>query len=351
MKLREFACLAMLVFTVAASATTSAADSEIACDRNCLRGLVDQLLLAMSAHDAVTVPLAREYAATENGRPAALPMMTLWRTAGVARNRFYVIDTVSSQVFLLATVGEGGTDSLLFGRVRVAARRFSEIELYVDRGRGDGGFMFDANGLTNFPPAWTLAQPADRRASRAELLQAGRSIFDVRESSPTPSAECVLMENGRIVGEDPQVLKSLMGPKVDIDKLMHNADGTVAIPCGSPPERPQDVAARTDIADTEQGIVVSIGVVPGIVQPYLAKNPTESAYVPRAMLAPYLATLKQQRESGKFTAPALRAMPGSQLVSELYRIHSGKLQGMMMLQYSMPVGAGSPWVSSEAAGR
>jgi hypothetical protein len=153
------------------------------------------------------------------------------------------------------------------------------------------------------------------------------------------------MENGKIVGEDPEVLKSIMATPTDISKMSRNADGSVQIPCGVPPGRPTDHKARTDLVDEEQGIVVSFAVVSGMVEPYLATNPTASAFVPFAMLSPYTDMLKKQQESGKFKNPAVRPMPAALTVAELYRIYDGKLQGMMMLQNMAPTGAVSPWVA------
>jgi hypothetical protein len=63
------------------------------------------------------------------------------------------------------------------------------------------------------------------------------------------------------------------------------------------------------------------------------------------MLSAYTDMLKKQQKSGTYSAPALRPMPASLAVAELYRIYDGKLQGMMMLQNMAPVGATSPWVA------
>jgi hypothetical protein len=152
------------------------------------------------------------------------------------------------------------------------------------------------------------------------------------------------MENGRIVGENPEVLKSIMNGKVDISLLQRNDDGTVQIPCGVAPDRPTDKNARADIIDEQQGIVISLAIVEGMVEPYLATTPTDSAFVPNSMLSSYVTMLRQQQLSGKYTSPALRPLPASLAVAELYRIYDGKLQGMMMLQNMAPSGAKSPWV-------
>lgn len=332
-----------LIGLLAASAAAPAADAP--CDRSCLAGLADALVASLVAHSPAAVPLASQYLATEEGQPAALPMMTLWRTVTGAKNKFYVIDPVSAQVFLIVTLAEGANDTLLFGRLKADGAKLSQIELYADRSRANGGFQFDGNGAANFPAAWTLQLKPGQRASRAELLKAGLSIFDSGVEGPVPAAGCVLMENGKVVGEDPQVLKSISSSNTDVSKLPRNADGTVQIPCGVPSDRPTDRQARTDIVDEQQGIVVSLAVVNGMVEPYVITNPTDSAFVPLSMLSAYTGMLKKQQDSGSYAAPALRPMPASLAVAELYRIYDGKLQGMMMLQNMAPVGAGSPWVA------
>lgn len=92
------------------------------------------------------------------------------------------------------------------------------------------------------------------------------------------------MENGKVVAENPEVLKHIGPPQKNESnsgdgsaKLTANPDGSVPVPCGNPPERPTDKLARTTVIDEEQGVVVSFGIVHGISEPYVITNPTESA--------------------------------------------------------------------------
>jgi len=316
-----------------------------ACDRDCLKGFADKVIASIVAHDPMALPLAPIYGATENSAPSAPNMMVVWRTASGAKNRYDVIDPTTGQVFLMATLSEGPHDTLLYGRIKVQDSKISELELYTTRSRGQGGFQFGSEGAANFPPAWTSTVPPGRRASRAELLQAGRSIFDTRIKAPEVAPGCVIMEDGKVVAENPDVAKSV-GPANQANKppAMTNSDGTVPIPCGNPPGRPTDPQARANIVDEEQGVVVSLAMVEGMTEPYLVTVPTESAFVPNAMLQPYADMLAKQQASGKFTAPALRPMRATQVVAELHRIYDGKLQGLMMLHSTGAPGASSPWV-------
>jgi len=318
------------------------------CDRACLSLLADQVVASIVAHDSARLPLADTYKATENDQPAALPMMTLWHTMTGAHGKYYAIDTQTGQLFLIVTLEEGPNDVLLFGRLKVDGRKLAELELYTDRSRANGGFQFDADGPGHFPTAWTVPLQSSRRSSRAALVQAGRSIFDTDVPSPPVGEDCLLMENGKVVGENPEVLKYVAAPGSKLE-TRRNPDGTVPIACGVPPGRPTDKLARTEIVDEASGVVVSLAMISGDVEPYVVTNPTDSAFVPFALLQPYADMLKKQQASGKYHAPALHAMPATLAVAELYRIYDGKIQGMMMLQNMMPIGSTSPWVAAQPA--
>jgi hypothetical protein len=326
------------------------ARADTACDRGCLRGVAEQLLASTVAHDTAGLPLSRVYAATENSVPSSLNMMVIWRTATAAKGRYYVIDPQSGQVFLIATLSEGPNDTLLFGRIKVEGMAISEIELYTNRSRGQGGFQFDPDGPSHFPAEWTVVLPPERRASRAALLKAGLSIFDTSIPAPEASSNCVVMENGKVVAENPDVLKAIGGPVTgDAPKAGRrlskvNADGTVPVPCGNPPNRPTDKHARTTIIDEEQGVVVSMAVVPGVAEPYLVTKPTESAFVPNALSQPYTDMLNKQLASGRYKDSAVRPMSATAAVAEVHRIYDGRLQGLHLLVNLGAPGSSSPWV-------
>src|ERR1700722_18351143 len=101
------------------SSAAGASSADTACDRACLRGVAEQLLASIVAHDSAGLALSRVYAATENSVPSSLNMMVIWRTATASKYCYYVIDPQSGQVFLIATLSEGPNDALLFGRLKV----------------------------------------------------------------------------------------------------------------------------------------------------------------------------------------------------------------------------------------
>lgn len=314
------------------------------CDRACLIQLSDDLLTSMERQSPASAPLAPVYAATENSVPSAVPMMALWRTVSAAKDRYYVVDPASQQVYLIVTIAEAGNDSLLFGRLKASQRKVSELELYVNRSRGQGGFQFDAGGVAKLPKAWTTSLNSQKKATRAELQRFGDSMFDVRLTAPLAAAECRLLENGQEVQENPEVLAAIMpadakhGPQ-----LPKNANGTVPVPCGAPPDRPSDPHARTNIIDEEQGVVVSMGTVHGFAAPYVVTSPTESAFVPASMLSPYNAFMQSKIKAGNLKNPYIKDMKASGTAIYVVRIFDGQMQGLHLMVNLGAPGAVSPW--------
>lgn len=324
---------------IAAACATVALQAQ-ACDRACLQDLSDQLLDSIAARDPSKLPLAADYAATENSTPSAPNMMVAWRTATAVQGRFYVIDTVSQQVLVMATLQEGSYATLLYGRIKAQQGKIAELELFENRSRGQGGFQYSGEVLKGLPAAWTAPVAAERLPTRAALLQHGRSIFNNKLKAMPAAGTCVLMENGTVVAEHADVAQAVSGGAAPQNV---NADGTVPIPCGIPPMRPTDRLARTDIVDEVQGIVVSQSVIHGEAEPYLATNPAESAFVPYQVLAPYSKMLAEQKRSGKFVMPALRPMAATGAVMEVHRVYDGKVQGQHLLVNLGAPGSRSPW--------
>jgi hypothetical protein len=56
----------------------------------------------------------------------------------------------------------------------------------------------------------------------------------------------------------------------------------------------------------------------------LVTNPTESAFVPKALLRPYADMLKTQQSSGRFKGAAVRPMAATAAVSEVHRAREEK---------------------------
>lgn len=328
-------------FALLASALPAAAQgTQGACDRACLSHFADLFLNSVATRDPARVPLAKTYRATENGVAAGIPMMNPWTTATGVGSKFYVIDPVSHQVFFVSELQEGPHNALFFGRLKIVGGKFEEIELFDARSRSDGGYQFSSSRVGTPAPQWTEKVERSRIPGREQLQQWGKSTFDTSIAAPPADPHCLLMENGKIVEEDTQVADFVAsGKKEQAKKTLVN------IPCGGNGPRPTDPQARTDIVDEEQGIVVSMGVVDGMVEPSLVENPTISAYVPNEILPPYLALMDKWKGSRQAELPAIAPMPATIQVAEMHRYYDGKLQGQYLLLRLGPPGGHSPWLT------
>jgi hypothetical protein len=350
-------------------AQSTGANGDVACDRACMRGLADGLVASMVAHQPGNVPLVEHYRATENGVPAGLAMMSLWRTFTKASSRQYYIDPISHQMLVAVTVNEGPAASLFWARLKVEGRRFSELEMYLTRSRGDAGFMFDAAGLGHMPDVWTRKVDPKLLPAREVLLDQGKAMFAPSMAMLPGGPECALMENGAVVHEEAEWMQYMGGPGGPGGPAgaAPPGGGMPPMPAGPPPgarkggavtmaggcplmaTRPGDPNARVDIADTEQGVVVALAMVDGLIYTYPVTKPTWSAFVPTSLQGMHLGTLEKALASGKYHEPMVETMPATIVVAQLWRIFDGKIQGFHMLQKLGPVGSGSPWVPRAAA--
>ncbi|OJJ42386.1 hypothetical protein ASPZODRAFT_20504 [Penicilliopsis zonata CBS 506.65] len=84
--------------------------------------MVTLILDSMLAHDPYTLPLATVYKATENSHPAALSMMTAWRTITEAGPpSLLALDSRQGTAYFALDVSEGNAarETILRGRIKV----------------------------------------------------------------------------------------------------------------------------------------------------------------------------------------------------------------------------------------
>ncbi len=305
-----------------------------------LKDYADLLFESMVARDPGMLPLADRYAATENSIAGSPNMMSAWRTVtGVKQRGYCVADEPAGQLFVTACVDEGGSSSAFWARLKVEGDKVSELELYISRSRADSGFVMLADEIGKDPRGWTSPIPEGGRATREELLEVGKAIFDGQAPAPDASPDCLLMEVGGVVYEDPEYIDLLMTGQVQ----KRESDEHMPIPAGIGPGRPTDPKARVVAVDEEQGIVVAIGVIPGFVSPYVVTNATEACFVPAEMLEMHYKTLRPEMFAGR---QMLIEMPATAVNCELVRMHSGKVQGIHLFNKLVAPGGGTPWVKS-----
>lgn len=308
------------------------------CDRACLSGIVDQVLASMPKHDPHSLPLGATYTATENSHPAALGMMTAWRTlSATGKPALLAIDVPRGSAYFALSAAEGGNETALWGRLKVVDRKITELEIYLNRSRGDHGFTFGADEMrTNY--AKLMALPLSRKKStRAELEKLARASFDASDPYTVAIADgCQFTEMGGLV-IDPGL--------DDVPPSAGGPDPEAALGCVFPPFRPTDKKARTIVVDEETGLVVTAGVVPGVVYPYPFRGNMISAFIPVAMKEPSVAQedwIKRKQKAGK--TGLLAPTPATAEAMEVWQLLDGKIQSSQINVYLSGPGMQSVWV-------
>ncbi|HUN73251.1 MAG TPA: hypothetical protein VMU40_01935 [Steroidobacteraceae bacterium] len=198
------AVLALLSLLVAGGAAARG-DAPGSCDRSCLKGLMDQYLAALVAHDPARLPTTPTVKFTENTNRLALGD-GLWQTIdGLGTFKLYIEDPASEQVALYGTVKENGLTALLSARLKAHDRRVSEIETYVVRQQSGVHGTFDA--LVRSDPLWDQPVPVAERSTRQALIHAANQYFEGivhGDGDIVPFApDCVRIENGQQTAPTP----------------------------------------------------------------------------------------------------------------------------------------------------
>jgi len=178
----------MLVAVVAATGSVGSASAQAACDRMCLRGLLDQYLAAVIKHDPRAAPLRVGFRQTENAINVA-PGGGVWKTVtGLGKMQRRYLDPVSGQAGYYGLIDEGGNVALATVRLRVEDRKLTEAEWYLARandpglngprqpGRPPANLLNPEYLIANPPPDRVV--PQAQRLSRDELVAVVNSYFD-----------------------------------------------------------------------------------------------------------------------------------------------------------------------------
>ncbi|KAF5009681.1 hypothetical protein FDECE_4127 [Fusarium decemcellulare] len=302
--------------------------ADSGCSRDYLTGLVTQVLGSMVAHDPYSLPLASTYKATENSHPAALSFMTSWRTiTRTGLPTILALDTTQCSAYFALDISEGNdaTQAVLRGRVKLVDQRISEIELFINRGRGDHGFSFSPEELAA-NNAVLMNPPTNRtNPSRATLEALSQALF-ARSSnfSVNVNDNCQFTE---------------IGWKV-VDTGVWGNNSSPEVPCSWPPEHPIDDNARVGLViDEELGFVLTSGVVPGKVYPY---NGNISAFIPDDLSVAQEAQEVWIKAQDGLSLLAPTEATGDTL--ELLQYYDDELQAMQINVYLGGPNATSVWL-------
>lgn len=323
--------LAILGFSLSLASSVAAVDSN--CTRDGLTDIVTQILDSMVAHDPTSLPLAKVYRATENSHGAALKMMTSWRTiteAGVPS--LLALDTTNCSAYFALDVSEGNnvTESVLRGRVQTVDSLITELELFINRNRGDHGFSFNATELTaNY--AVLMSPPANRtNPSRATLEALSEALF----------AESGASDFEVTVGDDCQFTE--IGWKV-VDTGVYGNGSTDPLGCTWPDAHPVDTTARVSLViDEELGFVVTSGMIQGKVYPY---NGNVSAFIPNDMTdAQEAQDVWVAEVEAEGVLPIVYPFGGSGDTLEVLQYYNDELQAMQINVYLSGPNMTSAWL-------
>ena len=189
-------------------ATPAAADpppmGPVACDRACLKGLIDQYLAAVVAHDPKRLPLAPDARYTENGQALAFGD-GFWATAsGVGTYRHDFLDPRTQQAGYMGVLKENGSSVILALRLKLEGRQISEVETIIGRsGLGQAGptgaATLEAMGRPD--EVWLKDTPVGQRQTREDIVRVSNMYFTGLQNNDGKgdypfTDDCYRLENG-----------------------------------------------------------------------------------------------------------------------------------------------------------
>lgn len=208
MKIILTLCMAALTSTAfAATPAKAPAAPAPACDRECLRGTISQVLYAFVEHDTSKLPVAPNLRITEDAVEKTLDKVGLVRSVTKLRGyRQDIIDERAGQAVAGVMVEEGGAPILLVVRVKVTGEQISELELVATRSRADG-MIFTIDTYSGAPQrAMNYVPKPAQLATREKALEIamfyprGLSNAKTFNAIGTPFAkEANRIENGALM--------------------------------------------------------------------------------------------------------------------------------------------------------
>jgi hypothetical protein len=169
--MRNRAILGFLL-TVCFWQVTANAMQSPACDRECLRGKVTQLLYAFVKHDVSGIPVAPTLRVTEDAVEKPLAKVGLVNTVTRLRGfRQDIVDERAGVAGAHVVVEENGAPVMLVVRVKVVADRLTEIELVATHNAAEG-LIFNIEGLSAPSEVTNYAPRANQLPTREEAIKA-----------------------------------------------------------------------------------------------------------------------------------------------------------------------------------
>jgi hypothetical protein len=172
MTMKKTTILGFLLAVCVWSFTANAVQSATACDRECLRGKVTQLLYAFLKHDVSGLPVADTLRVTENADEKPLARVSLVNTVTRLRGfRQDIIDERAGVAGADVVVEESGAPVLLVVRLKVVGDKLTEIELVATRSAAEG-LIFNIDGLSAPSKVMNYAPRPEQLSTRDEAIKA-----------------------------------------------------------------------------------------------------------------------------------------------------------------------------------
>ena len=208
MKIVAALCLILSSAVLAAQPPRAPAHSAPACDRECLRGKVTEVLYALAEHDVRQLGAAPTLRVTEDGVEKPLDKVGLARSVTKLRGyRQDIIDERAGQAVAGVMVEESGAPILLVVRAKVdGEQKLSELELVATRSRADG-LLFNVDAYSGAPAkAMTIVPTPAQLSAREQAIEIamhyprGLSNAKTFNAIGTPFAkEAYRLENGNLM--------------------------------------------------------------------------------------------------------------------------------------------------------
>jgi hypothetical protein len=196
----------LLVCWAWAGPASAAQRTSTACDRECLRGKVTELLHALLKHDVSGLPVADTVRVTEDAVEKRLAMVGLVSTVTRLRGfRQDVIDERAGVAGAHVVVEETGAPVLLVVRLKVVADKLTEIELVATRGRAEG-LIFNIDALNTPSAEMNYAPRPGQLPTREEATKAALKYPEGLNAAKTFAAvnapfapDAYRYENGQVM--------------------------------------------------------------------------------------------------------------------------------------------------------
>lgn len=199
--MRRTVVFAALLFALSPAYAQAAASD---CDRACLRGMITNYLNAVIAHDPKSLPLAANVRFTEDTIEKRLGD-GLWKTAsGLATFRQDIIDVREGVAGTHVVMMENASPILFQVRLKVVARKISEVDSTVVRNREEG-MIYKPEALKTASAAMNVTPEPSQRNTREEmkrlalLYPAGLKVGSFVKVDAQFAPDAYRLENGQLM--------------------------------------------------------------------------------------------------------------------------------------------------------